>query len=234
MVQIKKISKWNQSKLYTKRNGNQWEGSCSMDFSLCSYIPITLNNPLLYFLLTSNEPSDALLNSSFLNNIQEDEHSTLENGSDSEVTKVKIASSFNQFDSNVRPSASNFGSVVSKVSRYAVLSKPYSYVVSIQKGMHRSHCQKMFSSIDGTTLIYLLESMRPQGNVIAKNLYPWHHNNPFIKAKEDFSVLVMDFLVDYVKSMDSKNASLFMKYITGLDLFISSIHVDFNGVDNFD
>ena len=25
----------------------------------------------------------------------------------------------------------------------------------------------------------------------------------------------MDYLVDYVKSMDSKNASLFMKYITG-------------------
>lgn len=34
--------------------------------------------------------------------------------------------------------------------------------------------------------------------------------------------------------MDSKNVSLFMKYITGLDVFISSIHVDFNGVDDVD
>ena len=149
----------------------------------------------------------------------------------SEVTKVKIASLFNQFDSNVIPSASNFRSVVLKVSRHAALSKPYYYVVSIQKGMQRSHCEKMFSSIDETTFIYLLESMRPQRNVIAKKFYPWYHNNPFIKAKEE---IVMDFLVDYVKSMDSKNALLFMKYITGLDLFILSIHVDFNGADNVD
>ena len=44
----------------------------------------------------------------------------------------------------------------------------------------------------------------------------------------------MEFLVDYVKSMVSKNASLSMKYITGFDVFISSIHVDFNDVDNVD
>ena len=44
----------------------------------------------------------------------------------------------------------------------------------------------------------------------------------------------MNFLVDYINSMDSKNAAHFKKYITGLDLFISSIHVDFNGADNVD
>ena len=73
--------------------------------------------------------------------------------------------------------------------------------------------------------------MRPQGNFIAEKFYPCHHNYPFIKAKEE---TVMDVLADYVKSMDSKNASLFMKYITGLDVFKSSNHVDFNGVDKVD
>ena len=104
-------------------------------------------------------------------------------------------------------------------------------MVSIEKGMHKSHCEKMFSSINETIFIYLLETMQPQGNVIAKKLYRSYHNNPFIKAKEE---IVMEFLVDYVKSMVSKNASLSMKYITGFDVFISSIHVDFNDVDNVD
>ena len=70
--------------------------------------------------------------------------------------------------------------------------------------------------------------MRPEGNFIAEKFYPCHHNYPFIKAKEETA---MDFLADYVKNMDSEDASLFMKYITGLDVFKSSVHVDFNGVD---
>ena len=81
--------------------------------------------PFLIFLFINNEPSDALFNSSFLNTIQGDEKIALEKSIDSEVTKAKIASLFNQFDSNVTLSASNFGSVVSKVSRHATLSKPY-------------------------------------------------------------------------------------------------------------
>ena len=82
-------------------------------FLLCSYIPITLNNALLYFLFIGNEPLEVLSNSSFLHIILQDEKIALENGINSEVTEVKIASLFNQFDSNVIPSASNFGSVVS-------------------------------------------------------------------------------------------------------------------------
>ena len=94
-------------------------------FLLCSYIPVTLNKAFLCFLFISNEPSDALFNSSFLNTIQEDEKIALESGIDSKVTKVKIASLFNQFDSIVMVSASNFGSVVSKVSKHVALSKLY-------------------------------------------------------------------------------------------------------------
>ena len=117
-------------------------------FLLCSYIPITLNNVLLYFLFIGNEPSDALFNSYFkLNTVQEDEKIALENGIDTEVTKLKIASLFNQFDSNVIPSTSNFGSVVSKVSRQAAWSKPHYYVVSFEKGMHRSHFEKFFLAL---------------------------------------------------------------------------------------
>ena len=96
----------------------------------------------------------------------------MENGIDSEVIKIKIASLYNQFDSKVFPSASNFKSVVLKVSLHAALSRPYYYVVSIEKRMHKSHCETLFSSIDEITFIYFLETMRPQGNFIAKKLYP--------------------------------------------------------------
>ena len=51
-----------------------------------------LNNALLYFLFIDNKSLDALFNLSFLNTIQEDENIALENGIDSEITKVKIAS----------------------------------------------------------------------------------------------------------------------------------------------
>ena len=63
-----------------------------MNFYYVHIFQYPLNNALLYFLFIGNKPLDALFNLSFLNTIQEDENIALENGIDSEVTKVKIAS----------------------------------------------------------------------------------------------------------------------------------------------
>lgn len=63
-----------------------------MNFYYVHIFQYLLNNALLYFLFIDNKPLDALFNLSFLNTIQEDENIALENGIDSEITKVKIVS----------------------------------------------------------------------------------------------------------------------------------------------
>ena len=49
----KKISKWNQSKPYLKRNGNPWEGSCSMDFYYVHIFLSPLTMPSIIFCLSA-------------------------------------------------------------------------------------------------------------------------------------------------------------------------------------
>ena len=197
-------------------------------YLLCGFLPHYINGATLYWILTQKEPSTDFIVKSFIE--------CMDDGTVDLISKMNQATEFTpqiqhrilmfftHHDTAILPTPSTTRSAFENVAVYRGLIQPHHLI----SNMRCNESRDVFSFLTQAGFVSMLEIMKPNGESIAAVLEPDFSDDDALKASEEDS---FEFLLQLVKELDSANASKFLRFVSGVEVFDNEkkIRVLFNG-----
>ena len=172
-------------------------------YVLVGFLPLRFSHACLFYVLTGQEPTTDLLIDSFLQCIDENEkHLLLEAMKCNPDTTFQprvmnfLTIFFGHNDISRIPSPATMKEVISNLSRYTLLMKPFYILQNMRSGVTACF-ETLFEIFSEKAFSQLLEKLRPKGSDIVKNLKPEYSQDGDQKAVEE---RVFGMLEDYIES----------------------------------
>eukprot|EP00111_Clytia_hemisphaerica_P017974 TCONS_00053206-protein len=142
--------------------------------------------------------------------------------------RVRLTNTLASYECQSLLSVDSLKSVIQTLAHFILVVKPFHACALMRDGAEV--ISKDFDMLTEECLQGYAKAMRPNGSDIIEKLKPTFDSESQIFKKAEQRCFV--FLQNFIEELSQSEASIFMKFVTGMEMMQEKINVTFNGQDN--
>lgn len=209
----------------------------SHGFIVVNYIPLTINEASLYFLLTGRQPAPRVLINSFLSTLAERDELTLTTAISTnpsltefpETLMTRLSAITCHFGATSIPRPNNIRSIITSIARYSLIEGNFFALHYMREGMTSAHPTLWSPPPSDENVFSLLNSYTPTAELIISRLQVDLSEDPIQYALE---TQIVDWFHQFLFTLTALQLAILLRFITSSNILNGFIKVTFNGTQN--